>query len=229
MGVGGLADGARPGAEGRAGAGGRRAGTADRWARRAKTSEALALRARIVLACAEGSDNKAVAARLRVSEHTVARWRGRFTRGRLDGLADEPRPGSPRRCCWTRSKRSSPRPGGSARDATHWYRASMARRSGVSKSTVGRIGASSTSSRTSATGSSCPQTAVRGEGRGRRGLYHDPPTRQWSLREREVPGPGLDRSAVLPMMPGMPSAAPMTTCGTASPACSPPPASPTAP
>ena len=66
-----------------------------RWARRGKTSQVLALRAKIVLACAEGRENKAVAAGLRTSEHNVARWRGRFIRQRLDGLHDEKRPGRP--------------------------------------------------------------------------------------------------------------------------------------
>lgn len=66
-----------------------------RWARRGKTPQALALRARIVLACAEGMDNKAVAAGLRTTEHTVARWRRRFVRSRLDGLHDEPHPAGP--------------------------------------------------------------------------------------------------------------------------------------
>src|SRR6202161_2678598 len=66
-----------------------------RWARRGKTSQVLALRAKIVLACAEGSENKAVAAELRTSEHNVARWRGRFIARRLDGLHDEKRPGRP--------------------------------------------------------------------------------------------------------------------------------------
>jgi transposase len=57
----------------------------ERWARRGKTSQVLALRAKIVLACADGRENKAVAAELGVGEHTVARWRGGFTRRRLDG------------------------------------------------------------------------------------------------------------------------------------------------
>src|SRR6202167_3576639 len=92
-GPGGLADSPRPGR--------RKAGLVladaerdqlQRWARRAKTSQVLALRAKIVLACAEGRENKAVAAELRTTGHNVARWRGRVVRRRLDGLADEKRP-----------------------------------------------------------------------------------------------------------------------------------------
>ena len=63
------------------------------WSRRAKTAQALALRARIVLACADGATNKDVAAALGIWPQTVTKWRGRFVRDRLEGLSDEPRPG----------------------------------------------------------------------------------------------------------------------------------------
>jgi len=63
---------------------------------RRKTAQALALRARIVLACAEGVDNKVVASRQRVTPQTVSKWRARFVEHRLDGLLDAPRPGAPR-------------------------------------------------------------------------------------------------------------------------------------
>jgi transposase len=68
----------------------------DSLAHRSRTAPHLARRARIILACAEGIDNKVVARRLRMSEVTVCKWRARFIRERLDGLYDAPRPGAPR-------------------------------------------------------------------------------------------------------------------------------------
>src|ERR1035438_367393 len=64
-----------------------------RWARRAKTAQYLALRAKIVLRCAQGGTNRQAAAELGADESTVERWRARVIAGRLDALHDEPRPG----------------------------------------------------------------------------------------------------------------------------------------
>ncbi|WSQ09902.1 helix-turn-helix domain-containing protein [Streptomyces sp. NBC_01231] len=101
-----------------------------RWMRRAKTAQFLALRARIMLRCAEGGTNKEIAAELGVSQGTVNRWRSRFSRLRLDGLTDEPRPGRPSSILLdqvedvlTATLESAP-----GKD-THWSRASMAKHS----------------------------------------------------------------------------------------------------
>jgi transposase len=79
--------------------------TLERWARRAKSSQALALRCKIVLACAEGATNKAVAERLGIWPQTVTKWRGRFVARRREGLSDEPRPGRPAPSSTPRSNR----------------------------------------------------------------------------------------------------------------------------
>ena len=110
------------------------------WSRRAKSAQALALRSRIVLACADGQDNKAVATKVGCAPATVGKWRARFVELRLDGLADDPRPGRPASITAEQVEdvvvatlESTPK------NATHWSRASMAARSGLSKSTIGRI------------------------------------------------------------------------------------------
>ena len=111
-----------------------------RWLRRPKTGQALALRARIVFASAEGKTNRAVAAAVGATRETVGKWRGRFARDRLDGLLDEPRPGAPRKISdedvervLTMTLESQPRA------ATHWSTRSMAEVSGMSQSAVSRI------------------------------------------------------------------------------------------
>src|SRR3954454_8928685 len=111
-----------------------------RWARRRKSAQALALRSRIVLACAEGLDNKQVATRERGTQQTVGKWRARFVELRLDGLSDDPRPGRPPSVTTEQVEdvvvatlESTPA------NATHWSRARMAERTGLSKSTIGRI------------------------------------------------------------------------------------------
>jgi len=71
--------------------------TLERWARRPSSAQALALRARVILACAAGQTNTQVSAAMRLSKPAVGKWRRRFVARRLNGLLDEPRPGAPAR------------------------------------------------------------------------------------------------------------------------------------
>ncbi|MBI3077436.1 MAG: IS630 family transposase [Deltaproteobacteria bacterium] len=114
--------------------------TLEQWSRRPKTAQALAQRARLILACAAGKPNTAVAREVRLTKQTVGKWRQRFLGQRLEGLLDEPRPGAPRRITdaavervLTRTLESQPP------DATHWSTRAMAKACGVSRSTVHRI------------------------------------------------------------------------------------------
>jgi len=114
--------------------------TLERWARRRTSSQALALRCRIVLACAEGESNTDVAQRLGVARSTVNKWRARFVVERLDGLHDEPRPGGPRTIgdddverVIVKTLEETPR------HATHWSTRSMAAATGLSQSAISRI------------------------------------------------------------------------------------------
>ena len=112
----------------------------NRWIRRPKTAQALALRARIVFACETGEPDTAVARQLGLDRATVGKWRRRFLKRRLDGLLDEPRPGAPRTITdadvervITLTLEEQPE------DATHWSTRSMARRTGMSQSAISRI------------------------------------------------------------------------------------------
>jgi len=109
-------------------------------ARRPKSSQAIAMRARIVLGCAEGMSNGAVANKLRVTSATVCKWRERFRLTRLEGLLDEPRPGAPRSITdaqveevVTKTLESMPASG------THWSTRLMAEKAGLSQTAVVRI------------------------------------------------------------------------------------------
>ena len=112
----------------------------EEWARRPKTAQGLARRARIVLECARGGANTAVARKLGVTHQTIGKWRARFIERRLDGLLDEPRPGAPRQVRDAQIGRvvrltleSTPA------DATHWSTRAMAKRSGLSQTMISRI------------------------------------------------------------------------------------------
>ena len=114
--------------------------TLERWARRPKTSQALAQRARIILACAEGKTNTRVAECLHITKQMVGKWRTRFLNKRLDGLLDEPRPGTPRRLSdvevervLTMTLESTPK------NATHWSTRTLAASCGLSRSSVHRV------------------------------------------------------------------------------------------
>jgi transposase len=114
--------------------------TLEQWARRPTTAQALAQRARIVLACVRDRTNGDIATAAGVTRQTVGRWRQRFVRKRLQGLLDEPRPGAPRRITDAEVERvirltleSQPR------EATHWSTRAMAKRCGLSQTAVSRI------------------------------------------------------------------------------------------
>src|SRR5215813_5275718 len=114
--------------------------TLQQWARRPKTVQSLAQRARIILACAEGKSNTEIAARLGVTKQTVGKWRSRFLNKSVDGLMDEPRPGTPRRLSdkeveevLTMTLESTPK------HATHWSTRSLAAACGLSRSSVHRV------------------------------------------------------------------------------------------
>jgi transposase len=109
-------------------------------ARRPKSAQALAMRARIVLGCSDGLSNGEVAKRLGITGATVCKWRERFRVDRLEGLLDEPRPGAPRSITdahveevITKTLESMPV------NSTHWSTRLMAQKTGLSQTAIVRI------------------------------------------------------------------------------------------
>src|SRR3984957_15916609 len=182
--------------------------TLENWARRRKTAQGLALRARIVLACADGGPNIAVAARLGISRTTVRKWRTRFLAARLDGLGDEPRPGVPRTISdapvedvVVRTLEQLPE------GATHWSKRELARQVGISPTSVHRIWrAFGLQPWRTEEFKISPDPLLIDKIRDVIGLYLAPPARAAVFAVDEKPQiQALERTApVLPMIPGTP-------------------------
>jgi transposase len=179
--------------------------TLENWVKRRSTAQGLALRARIVLACAEGRNNTAVAARLGIDRRTVRRRRTRFLRERL---ADDPRPGVPRTITDAQVEEVVVRtleevPEG----ATHWSKRELARRTGISPSSVLRIWRSfGLQPWRTETFKISPDPLLTGKIRDVAGLYLAPPANAAVFSVDEKPQiQALERTApVLPMIPGVP-------------------------
>ncbi|GAA0921593.1 IS630-like element ISMsm2 family transposase [Virgisporangium ochraceum] len=183
------------------------------WSRRPSSAQALALRARIVLACADaaGESNGVIAASLGVSRNSVTKWRNRFATDRLDGLLDEPRPGRPRTIAdadvervITTTLETTPR------NATHWSTRSLAGEVGLSQTAVSRIWrAFGLQPHRQDTWKLSKDPQFIDKVRDVVGLYLDPPERAVVLCVDEKSQiQALDRTApVLPMMPGTPARA----------------------
>ncbi len=175
-------------------------------AHRARTLPHLARRARIVLACAEGRDNKTVAKRLRVAPATVGTWRTRFVNDRLEGLYDEPRPGVPRRIpdaqieeVIVRTLETTPR------GATHWSTRGMAQATGLSAMTISRVWrAFGLQPHRMETFRLSPDPLLIEKVRDIVGLYMNPPEHALVLCvDEKAQIQALDRTApLLPMRPG---------------------------
>jgi transposase len=178
----------------------------ERLARRRTTAQALALRARIVLRCAEGGHNGEVAEALGITRQTVGRWRVRFIQSGVAGLLDEPRPGAPRKISdahvdkvVTLTLESQPK------DATHWSTRSLAKTAGLSRSSIGRIWrAFGLKPHRSESFKLSTDPLLIEKVRDIVGLYLNPPDRALVLCVDEKPQiQALDRSQpILPLRPG---------------------------
>lgn len=180
--------------------------TLERWTRRRKTAQALALRARIILRAADGVANQTVAEEEKITPQTVGKWRRRFLEGGVDGLLDEPRPGAPRTITdedvervITLTLEETPK------DATHWSTRSMARRTGLTQSAVSRIWrAFALQPHRSESFKLSSDPLFIEKVRDIVGLYLNPPERAAVLSvDEKTQVQALDRSApLLPMRPG---------------------------
>jgi len=185
----------------------------ERWARRRRSAAGLAQRSRIVLACAQGQTNTAVAQRVGASVPTVRRWRGRFAERRLDGLLDEPRPGRPRTISDEQVERvivktleTEPPDGG-----THWSTRHMAAAAGLNQTAISRIWRAFGLQPHRVEHWKLSKDPLFVEKvRDIVGLYLDPPERAVVLCVDEKSQiQALDRSApILPLLPGTPARAP---------------------
>src|SRR5271156_2557589 len=176
------------------------------WSKRPKTAQALAMRSRIVLLAADGLSNTVIASQLHTMQHTVSKWRRRYLESGLDGLLDEPRPGTSRKLSDRDVERvlaltleSTPA------DATHWSTRSLAKRVGLSRNSIHRIWqAFSLAPHRSETFKLSKDPLFIGKVRDIAGLYLAPPERALVLCvDEESQRQALDRSApLLPMRPG---------------------------
>lgn len=181
----------------------------ERWARRPKSAQALALRCRIVLAAAEDHSNIEIAAELHCSTATVSKWRNRFAQRRIDGLHDEPRPGKPRTISdadvervITTTLEEAPT------DATHWSTRSMAKATGMSQTAVSRIWrAFALKPHIDDQFKLSPDPQFIDKVRDVVGLYLNPPDAAVVLCvDEKTQVQALDRTApILPLMPGVPA------------------------
>src|SRR5690348_2384653 len=180
----------------------------ERWARRPKSSQALAFRCRIVLAAADGLSSQEIAASLGCNPSTVGKWRGRFARRGFDGLHDEPRPGKPRSIGDDRIERVIVKTlEEQPPDATHWSTRSMAQATGMSQSAVSRIWrAFGLKPHQTESFKLSPDPQFIDKVRDIVGLYLNPPEAAVVLCvDEKAQIQALDRTApILPLMPGVP-------------------------
>lgn len=173
---------------------------------RARSQPVLARRARVVLACAEGLNNKSVAKKLRCSLGMVSKWRSRFLKARLEGLYDEPRPGAPRKVnddqieqVVSQTLESTPR------GQTHWSTRELAKATGLSRMTISRIWhAFGLQPHRSETFKLSPDPLLIEKVRDIVGLYMNPPDHALVFCvDEKSPIQALDRTQpMLPLRPG---------------------------